>query len=393
MLFRSLKKQRDYLVSWLLSLGTGSLTLFIVGLAIVVSMMIVLVIDLSWDGQINAELQFAAFITPLLDGLLLMVLFSMLLQRIREENRARVGTEASLKEAQSLAQLGNWELDLRTNALYWSDEIYRIFEVDPEPFEASYDAFLERVHPEDREKVDAAYRDSVEGQSLYEITHRLLMEDGRVKYVHEHGRSHFDNAGNPIRSIGTVQDVTERVELQQELHRLATTDVLTGIHNRLWLDEQLKREVTHSRRYKTPLSIIMFDVDGFKSINDNYGHELGDKVLKHIARTTRDLVRTTDLFARWGGEEFMLLCTHSDIDAADLLAERIRAMLENSKCECCNGLKITASFGVTAYTPGEDLETFLKRADDAMYDAKKGGKNRVVSRGVDVGVLKSPEKV
>lgn len=117
-------------------------------------------------------------------------------------------SEMRLKEAQRLARLGHWELNLATHQLVWSDETYRIFEIDPDR-QPSYDTFLNTIHPDDRELVNTAYTDSVRSQSPYGVTHRLLMPDGRIKHVHERGETHFDTAGQPLRSIGTVQDVTE----------------------------------------------------------------------------------------------------------------------------------------------------------------------------------------
>jgi PAS domain S-box-containing protein len=130
-------------------------------------------------------------------------------------------SEAQLKEAQRLAHLGSWELDLTTQRLDWSDEIYRIFELDRDRFGASYEAFLGLVHPDDREKVDRAYISSVRMKTPYEITHRLLLPDGRVKYVQERGETVYDDAGQPQRSLGTVQDVTERMRMaERETARL-----------------------------------------------------------------------------------------------------------------------------------------------------------------------------
>lgn len=128
-------------------------------------------------------------------------------------------SESRLNEAQRIAQLGSWQLDLVSNALSWSEEIYRIFEIDPEKFGASYDAFLNAIHPGDREAVNKAYTDSVRNRQPYELVHRLLMQDGRVKYVHERCASFYDASGRPLRSIGTVQDVTERKQAELALER------------------------------------------------------------------------------------------------------------------------------------------------------------------------------
>jgi PAS domain S-box-containing protein len=130
-------------------------------------------------------------------------------------------TRGLLRESQALARIGSWALDLRNNHLSWSDETFRIFEIDQKKFGASYEAFLELVHPEDRAVVDACYRRSVEERTPYSVIHRLLMPEGRVKYVHERGQTFYDEAGEPLRSIGTVQDVTEEHLRAEELHRLS----------------------------------------------------------------------------------------------------------------------------------------------------------------------------
>ncbi|MDC0323631.1 PAS domain-containing protein [Verrucomicrobia bacterium] len=128
--------------------------------------------------------------------------------------------ESRLNEAQRLINAGDWELDLVTNQLRWSPQIYSIFEIDPKDFEVSSESFLAAVHPEDRDVVHKTYLDSVKNRNAYEIIHRLLMRDGRIKYVEEHGYTIYDSKGSPLRSYGTVQDITEREEAKQKLHQL-----------------------------------------------------------------------------------------------------------------------------------------------------------------------------
>ena len=142
-----------------------------------------------------------------------------LVRDLTEQKRAEEvlrESESQLKEAQRLASLGSWELDLITGKFKCSEEIFRIFEVDPGSSEHRMEC-LEAIHPEDRELVDAAYRDSVRGRRPYEFVHRLLMKNGRIKHVHERGETYFDTQGSPVRSVGTVQDVTERVEAELAL--------------------------------------------------------------------------------------------------------------------------------------------------------------------------------
>ncbi len=122
---------------------------------------------------------------------------------------ALIESEKALQDAQQLAHVGNWELDLRTNQLKWSDEIYRIFDLEPQAFGATYEAFIEAVHPDDRAIVNDSYTNSLANRSSYEIDHRLLMKDGSTKFVHEQCKTFYDENGAPVRSIGTVQDVSE----------------------------------------------------------------------------------------------------------------------------------------------------------------------------------------
>lgn len=129
-------------------------------------------------------------------------------------------SESGLAEAQRIAHLGNWELDLEHNVLTWSDEIYRIFEIDPEKFGASYESFLNAVHPDDREMVNQVYTDSLKSKAPYDIVHRLRMKDGRIKYVNEKCETHYGADGAPLRSVGTVHDITERKLDEKALLRL-----------------------------------------------------------------------------------------------------------------------------------------------------------------------------
>ena len=136
------------------------------------------------------------------------------LESLRQEEQQ---TRRMLKEAQRIGRMGYWELDLLSNRLYWSDEIYRIFGLEPQEFKATYEAFLERIHPDDREYVDKTYTDSVKNRIPCDIVHRLLLEDGTIKHVNENCVTEYDEAGKPVLSIGTVQDITERKRAEEAL--------------------------------------------------------------------------------------------------------------------------------------------------------------------------------
>ncbi|MBI9019722.1 MAG: PAS domain S-box protein [Verrucomicrobia bacterium] len=128
--------------------------------------------------------------------------------------------EAALSEAQRLAHIGSWALDISTGSLMWSDEIYRIFNLDPGSFEPTYEFFLSAVHPNDRELVDAAYAESLKNKTRYEVVHRLLLSDGSVKHVREQGKTDYNEDGTPLKSIGTIQDITERKRVAEQMERL-----------------------------------------------------------------------------------------------------------------------------------------------------------------------------
>lgn len=163
-----------------------------------------------------------------------------------------------------------------------------------------------------------------------------------------------------------------------ELEKISTTDCLTHLYNRGKIQSALVAELERVRRYKGHLAIIMADIDHFKSINDTYGHQVGDVVLINIARLFRSRIRRTDSVGRWGGEEFLILCPNTDIDGAISVAEELRAGVEQTKLGVAGYRSI--SLGVTEYYSGDSTATIIQRADLALYQAKDEGRNRVVAR-------------
>lgn len=165
---------------------------------------------------------------------------------------------------------------------------------------------------------------------------------------------------------------------QSEVHirELMLTDPLTGLANRRHLDDRLTMELSRQVRYGQPLSVILTDIDRFKRVNDTYGHAVGDTVLKAFAHHLKESLRTSDFVARYGGEEFVLLQPNTMIDEAVALAERIREATKDIRFEQPE-LHMTASFGVTTALTGESMAEVLSRADEAMYQAKSNGRDRV----------------
>lgn len=167
----------------------------------------------------------------------------------------------------------------------------------------------------------------------------------------------------------------ERKQTEEEFKRLVTTDRLTGAYNRATFKEITEREIERFERYNRPLSAIMFDIDHFKKLNDTYGHNIGDYVLKTIAKIVRVNIRKTDYFVRWGSEEFMIIASETNLDNAQTLTERIRKQVESHNFK--NLGKVTVSFGITEFKENDTEDSFIKRTVDAMYEAKGKGRNRV----------------
>jgi diguanylate cyclase (GGDEF)-like protein len=163
--------------------------------------------------------------------------------------------------------------------------------------------------------------------------------------------------------------------LNRELARLSVTDRLTGIYNRMKLDEALAAEIQRCRRYDQALAIVLLDIDHFKRINDTYGHQAGDRALIDIARLLSEGSRETDVVGRWGGEEFMIVLPHTDLAGAGRLAEKMRTTIAAHEFSGIG--QQTASFGVAAYRIDDQPNDLVARADAALYEAKHAGRNRV----------------
>lgn len=189
-----------------------------------------------------------------------------------------------------------------------------------------------------------------------------------------------DNSINHI--FLTVQDVTEVVAYQQKLLEMNMQDSLTGTYNRRFLEVYLKREFERHKRYSTPFSLIMIDIDYFKRVNDEYGHQCGDFILKCIASEIAAAVRKVDFIARYGGEEFCCLLPETNLPRALYVAERIRKNIaQRSFCYEGKMIQITVSLGISELREDvQSAEVLMGSADEALYEAKRQGRNRVISK-------------
>jgi len=177
----------------------------------------------------------------------------------------------------------------------------------------------------------------------------------------------------------TARFYTQRVqEAEGQLYDLATTDSLTGLWNRRQFLQLAHAEIDRARRHGTSLALVLADIDHFKQVNDQHGHDAGDRVIRHVAGLLRQQARGGDLVGRWGGEEFVMLLPMTDGDGALELSERVRCRVEQAPCQHAGArMPVTLSLGVCELQPGQSLDHAFKNADAALYAAKNAGRNRV----------------
>ena len=240
------------------------------------------------------------------------------------------------------------------------------------------------VHADDRVAVDESVRAAVASREPYELKYRVLHLDGGVRWVHERGRGVYDGDGGLLFLDGAILDCTEQKGLEEQLEHLAYHDSLTGLPNRALFREHVELALARAQRTACSAAVLFVDLDDFKLVNDSFGHQIGDQLLCTVADRLRDAARASDVIARQGGDEFLLLLTDlppSDAAgaatvAASGIAGRIGEALEAPIRLGGVDVQVSASIGISIYpADGTDAEVLLKHADVAMYQSKDNGRN------------------
>lgn len=183
------------------------------------------------------------------------------------------------------------------------------------------------------------------------------------------------NEQNKIKGYKSFSiDITDK----KELERISITDNLTKAFNRVKIDSVLEQELHNAQRYNHIFSIIIADIDKFKLINDVYGHQVGDSVLREFSNLLMTNIRNTDIFGRWGGEEFIIICPNTNVDDAFILAEKLREKIKEFNFKTVG--KVTSSFGVSTYSNGDDIHSIIYKSDMALYESKENGRDRVTKK-------------
>ncbi|MFO0986029.1 MAG: sensor domain-containing diguanylate cyclase [Alphaproteobacteria bacterium] len=240
---------------------------------------------------------------------------------------------------------------------------------------------MEIVHPEDRETLARAMASAGKAPSMTELEFRVVCKDGTVRWCAAVSQPAIDTQGRNVGFRASIRDISDRKALQHQLELLASTDPLTGVVNRRRFFHTAEAELYRARRYDRPLVLALVDIDHFKRINDNYGHAVGDDTLKTLAHAVGNRLRRSDLFARFGGEEFVLLLPETQLGDGLRLCERLRQMVETIKLQIPDRAEpfgFTVSIGVADLQhDGDSLNQLLARADAALYKAKRDGRNQV----------------
>jgi len=416
-----------------------------------------------------------------------------------------------LAEAESLARVGSWEWDIVADVVTWSDELYRIYGLEPQSLVPTYERFLERVHPDDRDSVDERNRTAFTDHQPFEDVKRVVRPDGSEFLMRTQGEVICDEHGALVRMLGVCEDVTAEVQAREarellasivrssadaiytvaanglittwnpgaerlfgyteheavgepatilvpdseseddrrlmeaalaaeavaplettrrrrdgglvdvsvamspvmasgdraagfsviarditerrrfelQLRHMADHDSLSGLFNRRRFDEELERAVAHAARYRQPGALLMLDIDGFKYVNDSFGHGAGDEVIRAICGTLAERVRETDVIARLGGDEVAVLLPYARAEEVQsVAADLLRAVRELPIALSGRGIRVTASIGaVTFDAEARDAATLLAAADRAMYAAKDAGRDRVVIQAFDAASM------
>lgn len=502
-------ERRDWMtkiVAYLAKLGFWPFIFLFTALATLLAELLILPLNYGLTGNfLDLSHQLPALVVSIVVGVLLFYFIAYLIrhllltqERLKKAQEALKDSNQRLESVQAVAHLGFWEFDMEQDILYWSDEVYRIFGLEPQEFKATYEGFMNYVHPDDREILANEYQRSIDEKSCYSLVHRIVQKNGAIRYVEERCEHSYDDSGKPVKSIGAVYDITERIADQSKLQRLfdlqrniviqtngivllkanhsflhflgytsledflkeyncicdlfikddrffhlgkvpegknwievletfpkkervvsllnaydhprafsvsinhfddddyivaftdisetileqfsleerASRDHLTGAYNRSYFDENIEEILESAQKRNRYIGFIMLDIDHFKNVNDTFGHDVGDTVLKHLVTAIRYSIRNEDMLVRFGGEEFLLVIETDTAGTLNRIAEHVRQRIEDEHFETVG--RITCSLGMTIHVPGELISQSIKRADVALYKAKGNGRNKVV---------------
>lgn len=302
------------------------------------------------------------------------------LSRAKDAEQAVRASEERLRLAMISSNQGWFDLDLLTNQVIVSPEYPRMLGYNPEDFHSDMQTWLEHVHPDDLEALKATFRVCVGDGGPHTMEYRRQTKSGDWKWIRSVGEIvQWDDNHHALRMIGIHTDITQFKKYEQQLEHSAHYDSLTGLPNRVLFADRLNQAMVQAKRRNSLLALSYMDIDGFKSVNDSHGHDVGDKLLNLLANRMKSILRDGDTLVRFGGDEFIaVLPDLTDVEAIVPMFSRLLDVTTEPVQIDNLILKVSVSIGVTIYPQSGDpgADQLMRQADQAMYEAKKAGKNR-----------------
>ncbi len=296
----------------------------------------------------------------------------------------RKHAEAALRQSrEQLAQVihasqsGIWDYDLETGDIHFSGRLFQILGLPVTTESASIMPISNRLHPADAKRVMEAFKEHLRDRAPLDVEFRLRREDDTYVWVRGFGQASWNEKGRAYRFVGSIIDISQRKHQEEEIRRLALHDPLTGLPNRRLLEDRLEKALGTARRNGTQISVMLLDLDGFKAVNDEHGHEAGDIVLRAVAERLSGSVRESDTVARTGGDEFVVLMEgQRQAEDAVTLANKILADLREPILAGDYRFQVTASIGIAVCpADSESAAQLIRMADKAMYGVKESGRD------------------
>ncbi|KAF1071321.1 MAG: Diguanylate cyclase DgcM [Pseudomonas citronellolis] len=273
-----------------------------------------------------------------------------------------------------------WAFDWQERRIVYVSPAYeRVFGRSAALLLADYNEWRDSIYPDDLDYAESSLLEVFERGAIELREYRILRGNGEVRWLSDKCFvSQHTEGGLPQMIVGIAEDITDKKRMETELQRLATTDVLTQSSNRRYFFDNAEQAFVDCRRNGTPLGFLLLDVDDFKQVNDRHGHQVGDEVLQRVAQSVSGALRKGDLFGRVGGEEFAVLLPGCDEVTARHIGERLQREVQRLRFGEAEPFGITISQGLTLLHPDdENLSSLYGRADAALYQAKRNGKDRI----------------
>jgi diguanylate cyclase (GGDEF)-like protein len=285
------------------------------------------------------------------------------------ENSALVESAKRLAFAAEAGIIGIWDYDASVDSLHWNSVMHKLFDVPPDTFTASYNDFINRVHPGDQERINGIMADTFEEKKIDDTDYRVVWRDGSIHHIRARAEIHINEKSEMSRITGICYDISSQVLYEKKLHSIAIHDALTGLYNRQHL---LELQIDLKDRYDR-YTVLFIDLNGFKKINDSLGHMLGDRLLRLIAKKMQQQLRAENAdIIRLGGDEYLVIL-YGDYDqqSIDSICNGLLTIINNNFYLKKRNVRVSASIGIASRPEdGDSLEDIIKAADLAMYHNK-----------------------